>query len=908
MRFKFTHRAAPSDQELAADIQAHLSEKVEAFIEAGMAPDEARSRALREFGNVQLIQEDSRAEWRWHVWDELTADLHYAFRRIRRDPVFAIAIVLTLALGIGVTTSIFSVANAVLLKPLAIASPETLNLVEWTTNQPISSEVRASGTGYGSYCFSLKAYKDMQRRIHSQPGVVTEMLGYAPVGLSDQNLSLSTEGHSLVTSGELVTGSYFSMLGLIPQAGRLLSQQDIPTSGEHVAVISDRLWRESFGADPSLIGKSIRMNHTAVTIVGVAPARFRGLNQASPADVWLPLRTDAAFPPWSTTPDANLEADGKWWWMPVLVRSRPGATSAQIERELTPLFRQSIVDGVSAPPPAAQLPAISSHPAPGGLTFLRNALSQQIWILLAAAGVVLLLACANTATLLLSRATSRQREFSIRLATGASRGRVVRQLITESLLLSVCGGVLGSITADLAGRSLLSLIAGDTTALDGSLDLRVLLFSLAVSVLTGLLFGAVPAIHAARVPVSRALKDGAQTGSGGLMRNALVVAQIAFSLLLTTSAGLFVKTLVNLNQQDLGFDQNNIVLFSLDGRMDSIPEPRMADFFATVLHRIRQIPGVSAASASSFTLISGWSNDTAISVDGKDWDPGQADGVYWNSVGSDFVSTMRLRLVAGRDISDADLAAHRRVAVVNESFARFFFGTRNPLHQRFNLAEHRRTDGEVEIIGVVRDAKYADMRTKPPRTFYLSFAAAGQEPRPRLSFEVRAEQPPERLVESIRAAVRELSPQLPVMGVMTQDSQIDQMLQQERSFATLCSGFGITALLLAGIGLYANLAFAVTRRTNEIGVRVALGASRASIISLTIREAGWIVLGGLIAGLAATLAVTRWIQSSLYGVAPADIAVLATSFLIIAAVALLATLKPALRASKIDPLRALRHE
>jgi predicted permease len=618
------------------------------------------------------------------------------------------------------------------------------------------------------------------------------------------------------------------------------------------------------------------------------------------------LRKDPLLPPWGIP---GTFAHQKWWF-PTLVRRNAGVTGRQVQTALTGLFRQVITTNVQQHFKPEDLPSIHVKSARGGMGFLQNSLAKQLLILMTAAGLVLLIACANVATLLLSRATGRRREIGIRLATGASRGRLIRQLLTESILLAAAGGTLGLIFAPAASNVLLSLVAGSQPmALHTHTDHVVVAFAFAVSIATGVLFGLAPALRATRLDLAPVLKESAVSLSPRAFgTKALVATQVALSLLLLVGAGLFLRTLSNLQNQNLGFDQKNVLLFTLDGRYDGYSGAHLARLYRQVLRKIRAAPGVSAASASDFAFLAGWVFDSPISTDGGALHSGKGEYVCQTGAGADLVKTMHMKLVSGRDLSARDIAGHRRVAIVNQAFAKYFYGALNPLRRQFNFGDRPDAAHEFAIIGVVQNARADSLRAKPVPAVYVPFTVGNLDRLGSLAFEVRTVRNPQAFLPDIRKAVHAADPRLPLMDVTTQSATLKRRLQQQHTLADLCTLFGLLALLLASIGLYGYLSYVVARRTYEMGIRMALGANRTAVLWMILRESLLLIAVGIAVGLPLALAAARLIQSTLYGVPFFSPAIFASAIFVLTCVALLAALLPARRASRVDPLRALRYE
>jgi predicted permease len=601
-----------------------------------------------------------------------------------------------------------------------------------------------------------------------------------------------------------------------------------------------------------------------------------------------------------------------WWWVMVLGRLKPGVSEQQALAAANVPFLQSAMAAAKKGLKPTEAPQLVCVPASRGLETLRWQFSQPLLVLTVVVGLVLLIACANIATLLLARATTRHREIGVRLTLGASRWRLIRQLLTESILLAAIGGSLGFLLADWGSHALLRLMSGggQTAGLELRPDLTVLGFTAGVSVLTGILFGLAPAMRATRVDVASTLKEAARglagPGSRLPLGKVLVIVQVALSLLLLIGAGLFVQTLANLENQNLGFNRHNLLLFAIDPTKSGYERQRALNLYENVRARLQAVPGVQAVTFSQNGLLTGWMNNSPISIEGYQAKPGQEMYAEWDAVGPDFFRTLGIRLLLGRSIDRRDTANSPKVAVVNEAVARQFFGDANPIGRRFSLEGKLDPTKAFEIVGVVENAKYESLRTDP-RTVYLPYAQA-EGALGNMHFEVRTAGDPIALTSAIRSAIRELDPNLAIADVKTQTQQIEEALTQERLLARLSSFFGMLALLLASIGLYGLMAYSVTRRTNEIGIRLALGAQRRQVLYMVLRQSFVLVAGGVVAGLLAAIAATRLIASELYGLRPTDPLTVGVATLLMLAVAAVAAYLPARRAMQVDPMVALRCE
>jgi predicted permease len=894
------------EAELADEFESHIGMLTEENLRRGMSPAEARRAALLVFGGVEAAKESYRDQRGLPTLDSVRQDVRYALRGMRRNPVFTAVAVACLALGIGANTAIFSLINAVMIRSLPVHHPEQLVFFQYASEGDISAVQRMS-SGYGQYSLPYATYEALRDHARTLAGVSV----FVSLGVQDNGVTINMGGQSMAADGEMVTGSYFSELGISPIVGRTIVDDDLNPGSPDVAVISHRFWLRELGEERSAVGRSITVNGLPFMIIGVIPPGFAGLTHGTGPDIWVPLRNTPGLTPWGSQAavSQSIFTDRRYWWCTIVGRRKPGVTQSQVLAEADFLFRQSITAGLNQIP--TNLPKLTASGASPGFDMLRKKFSAPLRILMGTAALVLLIACANVATLLVARAKARQKEIGVRLAIGASRARLIRQLLTESVLLSLCGGSLGLLCARWGGPALMFLIPGSQQAasLDVSPDATVLAFVAAVSVVTGILFGLAPALRAARVDLAPQLTEAAAstTPRPGMARM-LVASQIALSVVLLFGAGLFVRTFRNLNGQELGFQRDNLLLFELDPERNGYTAARGIALHDRLLARIQELPGVRSGSFSQIALLSGWSNTSPSSTDsGAALPPGQPNGVHWNRVGPRFFETLGIRVRIGHGIGWRDTDANHPVAVVNESWARAFYPNENPIGHHISGGNRFDPLKAYEIVGVAEDAKYDRMRDAPPRTVYISYGAPWDRPR-RMCFVVRTVGDPLAMSASVREAVREIDPNLPLFNLKTQSRQIEEALGQDRMLAHISSFFGTLALLLVAVGLYGTLSYTVTQRTGEIGIRMALGARRAEVVWMILREALVIAILGLAVGLPVALAMARLVASSLFGIQTYDAATIAATVFILSAIAAVAGFLPANRASRIDPIRALRHE
>jgi predicted permease len=872
------------EQELTEEIEAYLEMLIELKIEEGLAPEEARRAALIELGGREQVKEKV---WEVSVGNRLVTfwqDLRYGLRMLRRNPGLTAVAVLSLALGIGANTAIFSLLDAVLLRMLPVKNPEQLVILERD----------GAPEDKGSRLLSANFYERMRGQ--------TDLLdGFCTFWPSDFQVVVDGQAESF--KGDLVSGSFFSVLGVNALLGRTISEEDnnVP-GGQPVVVISYNFWRRRFASDPEIVGRRIVLNGQPHTIFGVTPPNFFGVTVGQPPPLWKPMGKDQV---------------GE-----VMARLRPEVSELQVSTVLTGLLQQSLTvedNSEMSPEYRQSVPRQSVVLIPAsqgfqgmirGIPSLRAQFSEPLRILMAVVGLVLLIACANVANLLLARATARRKEIAVRLALGAGRLRLIRQLLTESMLLALAGGVLGLVFAWWGSSILLALVGSgrNPVFLKLTLDARVLSFTTAASLLAGILFGLVPAWRATRVDLTPALKDNARISRGGArlgLGKMLVVTQVALSLLLLIGAGLFVRSLEKLQSFDAGFNRENVLLISTDPEMIGYQRGarQIVDLYQRMLEGIKAIPGVRSVSLSGEGLLSG-SGTTAggmLQVRGR---PPQNYSSSVCAVGPEYFETVGMTILRGRGFTAQDHEKEPNVAVVNETFARQYFGGDNELGHRFGIG---RGDSEIEIVGIVKDAKYETLREEATPTIYVPYVQGPFHWRG-TTFHIRTAADPTRIITAVRQAVREIDANLPLFNIKTLATQVDETLVQERLIGTVSSFFGLLSLLLAAVGLYGVLAYAVNQRTHEIGIRMALGAQRGEVLLMVLRQGMKLVLIGVVLGLAASFAATRLVASYLFGITATDPVTFVGAPILLLIVAFLACFVPARRATRVDPLVALRYE
>jgi predicted permease len=841
--------------------------------------------------------------------NSLWQDICYGQRMLAKSPGFTATAVLTLALGIGANTSIFSLLNAVMLQSIPVRHPEQLVVLRWSLHS-IPEESNLGFAGYGDCqhvewrppfvgCgFSYPVYKAIRAQVNGFSNVLA-MAGTGP-------LNLSGSGAARIVHGELVTGNYFDVLGVSAALGRTLEPPDNQPGAVPVAVLSFAAWQSSFGSSRDIIGKKIRLNGAPFTIVGVIDPRFTRLTPGKAHDLWVPLSQAGALGPERAKEGIDSATS---WWLVILGRLKPGVALTQAQAAANLIFRNELLHGSKPLLRESDDPTATLLPAQKGLVGLRQYFDMPIYILTAVVGIVLLIACANIAALLLARATSRQKEIAVRLALGAGKGRIIQQLLTESLLLSVAGAVLGLLFANWGAAGLAAFIStnqGDPPLfIDAHPDAMVLAFTAGIAVFTGILFGILPALRGSGINVAPALKENSggpsikSVGRRFGLGSALVIAQVALSVVVLIGAGLVVRTLANLRSVNPGFDTHNVLLFGLNPKQVGYQDDKIPPLYRELQTRFASTPGVISASYSSLTLLDSSDWTSGVHIEGK---PEKSDvATNMLAVGPSFFETMRLPLLVGRTFSQFDVQSAHPTIIVNQAFVRRFLENRNPLGLHIGTGPKDKKI-EREIVGVVADAKYDDLRKDLEPTAYVPLQ------QDEAYFALRTSSKPEALIPEVRRIVASFDENLPLADVKTQTETIDRLLFNERLLARLSSLFGLLALILACVGLYGLLSYEVARRTREIGIRTALGAQRREIFRLVLSQGLILAIAGALVGVAVAIGITRYLESLLYGVHATDPVTFVTVAFILVGVALLACYIPSRRATRVDPLVALRYE
>ncbi|HSE34199.1 MAG TPA: ABC transporter permease [Pyrinomonadaceae bacterium] len=838
--------------------------------------------------------------------EALLQDIRYAIRTLFKRPWFAVIAITTLALGIGANTAIFTLVNAVMLKTLPVNKPEELVLFSDATNEGTSID-DAPRTGRWRR-FSYASYEYFRRHNQSFQDITAIRSG-------DSRLSVRKTG---AQSGEpaqraaaqLVSGNYFSVLGVSAMRGRTLAPEDDVRSAPPTAVISYKYWQEQLNGDAEIVGKDFVLNGTKFTVVGVMPAEFFGERMRRPPDFWVPL----SFQPPIELRDSFLETPQAYWLM-LMGRLKNDVSIPQAQATINLALQQFLTEQAGTQLSddhrrSIQGTYVELVSGAGGISGLRTRYSTPLRMLMAMVALVLLIACANVGSLLLSRATSRNAEISLRMALGASRVRIVRQLLTESFLLAVFGGLLG-VALSIWGVMLLVRLVAREAPLDTKPDLIVLGFTGAVSIISGLLFGLIPAIRASKTDLASAMKEKARTGSGRLRLNlssSLVVLQVSLSMILLTGAGLFAGSLLQLQRENLGFDRNNVLVVDIDPRLAGYKPKELPSLYQRLLDRLNAVPNVRSATMATYPPFGGSSRTSSIKVPGFTATTDENLLIEDTLTSPHYAQTLGMPLLQGREIGPQDTTASHRIAVVNQSFINRYFQDQNPIGRTFSFDDIEQQSGPIEIVGVIGDVKSADPRESPRPTVYRPILQIEDPSAYAVTIHVRTQGDASALAPSVRQAINEIDSTLPIFEVTTLDDSFNRNLRQEHLITQLVSFFGGLALLLASIGLYGLMAHAVTRRTNEIGIRVALGAQRRTVAWLVLRESLLLVLAGLVLGVPAAIFAARLISSQLFGVTPTDVTTLIGAGLVLTVVALVAACVPARRAMKVDPLVALRYE
>jgi predicted permease len=907
-RLKSLLRRERLDDELQEEIRTHIELRRQQLIADGMDPSEAEAAAQRAFGNVVRIREDTRAMWGFPSLDSMLQDVRYGARMLRRSPMFTAVAVLSLAVGMGAAAAVFSLADAVLIRKLPVKDPDRLFVLEWRNEgrmpfESLTGTWNGTRTSSNSTSFSMATYEALRDRATADA---------AFIGFASLPVNVGIDGDTESASALVASGNYFDVLGAVPAAGRLLARSDDGDDAPPVVVISHALWQRRFGSAPDAVGRVITVNTIPVSIAGIAARGFRGtMGVGDEPQVIVPLALRGRL----ERNDRHRSAS--WWWVLVMARLRPGLEPSRALPSFERIVQQSVAEGNPVLTPA-DLPRLTLLPGARGLSDRRSDLLEPLQVMSLVVAIVLLVACANVANLLLSRGQARAREVAVRVAIGARRSRVVRQLLTEGLLLAIFGSTLGLLVARWMALSLMPALQGlPATSIDIGPDWRVFAFTAIVGSVCSILFGLVPALRSTDVRLAGTLQEHGRPMTGGRRRptlaGSLVVLQVALSVLLVTSAALLIHSARNLVTVNPGFDPTNTLLLRVDPTRNGYTRERAASLYSAALEQLAAIPGVRSVSFSSSTLISGGGSSTIAALpDAPALELGSVEARAFASshfaalltVDDRFFSTMNIAILRGRSFDGSDTADGPRVAIVNRALAAQLFGHVDVVGRQFKT-ELRAGAPLYEIVGVCADAKYTSIRRDAPPTFYLTHR---QRPLGAMTFALKTVVDPHDVVAAARDVIRQLDSALPVSDVRTQEEQIRRSVQRELLFARLAAALGGVTLALAAIGLYGLLAYAVTRRTQEIGLRMALGAERGTVRWMILRHSLMLVLAGLALGIPGALAGSRVIQSMLFGLTPSDPGAIAAATGVMLAISLAASFIPAQRAASVDPVVALRAE
>jgi putative ABC transport system permease protein len=882
-------------QDLDEEIRSHLQMSARDREGRGEPADQAAASARRELGNAALVHEVTHDQWRWGWLEALAQDVRFGARLLRKTPVITAVALLSLALGIGANTAIFSLLDSVMLRMLPVQNPE--QLVSLGMRWP--KQGRWVGNSYTN---------PIWEQLRDRQNVFAGVLAWFP---RDFNLANSGEAQNI--NGMYASGGYFTTLGVRPLLGRLFTPADDTRACGGVAVLGYGFWQQHYGGAASAIGSQIQLDGHAFPVIGVTPPNFFGTDVGSRFDVAIPICAEAVLNGKNSGLDRRAD-----WWLRVMAREKPGQSREQTDAGLAVLAPQ--IFGATVPPdwkPEMQQSFLHRTfvqvPAETGLSELRRQYERPLEMLMVIVALVLLIACANIASLFLARAAARQKEIAVRLSLGASRTRLIRQVLTESILLSATGALLGVVFAKWGGALLVRFVSTKQTQvfLDLSMNRRVLGFTIGIAILTGLLFGILPAFRATRVSLTSAIKGLEVQGDAKRSRfhsgRWIVALQVALSLILLVGTGLFVGSFRNLITLDPGFDRQNVLLVTTNIHNANIPPNAHAEFYAQVLASLKAVPGVTLASQDWFALMSGYEWNQEIEVEGQKPPAGEEPLVYFNWVTPDYFATLRTPLLAGRVFDGRDTAGSPAVVIVNETMARKYFPNKNPIGQYFRIQDSNLASAQpLQIVGLVKDSKYESLREDYLPFGYVPLSQMSLVPETSV-FELRTGVTPSALIPAVRDAIGSIN-KAASLQFTTLSQAVDDTLAQERLLATLSGFFGGLALLLTAIGLYGVMTYVVTQRTHEIGIRMALGAQPVSIMKLVMRDVAALLVVGVGAGVIASVWVARLVEQLLFGLKANDAETLALAAGSLVAIALLASYLPTRRAMRVDPIKALRYE
>ena len=907
-------RRRRKEDEMREELQFHLAEETDERSDAGLSADQAAAAARRDLGNVTIVREDARALWSWVLLEQLAQDLRYGVRAMFKNRLFTALAALSLALGIGANTAIYSFMDSILLRSLPVSDPASLVVLKWRSRPVNGSEfvmhggdgrVYPDGAGRIAAVFPFPAFEHL--REVSAP-ILSSLFAHKQAG----NVNVRVKNEAELVQGEYVTGGFFDGLAVVPAAGRLIHPGDDLAGAAPVAVLSLGYSQSRFGSAEAATGQAILVNNVSFTVIGVAPSEFFGVDPAEAPQIYLPMQMRGVFDP---IVGPRAFSDPNFYWVEIMGRLRPGVDLAHAQSALAGSFNQWVT-GTADDRERLNLPVLILEAGAGGLDSLRRRYSKPLYVLLTMVGLILAIACANTANLLLARASARRREIAVRLSLGAGRWRVIRQLLTESVLLAALSGALGVIVAVVGIRVLTRLLANGQAGftLHAELNWQVLAVTLVLSVLCGILFGLVPAMQSTRPSLMPILRDRSMGDARARLSDrvprvslmqVLVVGQIAISLLLLVAAGLFVRTLSNLQAISLGFNRENVLLFDVNAPQAGLTDSRITAFYGDLQRRLNEVHGVRDVTLSHASLIrAGRSHPTTVNGVAT-----ENTRIMWT--GPAFFTTMQIPILRGRELGEGDREGTPRVAVVSDLFARNNFGDRDPIGQHIEIGGYMRVDGApvvLEIVGVAATARYGGLKNQVPPVVYVAYAQLASSILGSMTYAVRTDSDPQSFAGTVRRIVHEVDGRVALTNLKTQAADIDQTINQEIVFARLCGAFAILALVIACVGLYATMAYAVARRTNEIGLRMALGAGRGNVIWMVLREVGVLAAIGMAIGVPTALATSRLVESFLFETKPNDPRAMMLAAIIMLTATLVAGYGPARRAARVDPIIALRHE
>lgn len=896
------------EADMEVELQEHLENLTADLVRAGHSLGEAARRARVALGPALMHKEGMRASLGLRWWDEFRSDLRYGVRVLRKSPGFTAIAAVSLALAIGANTTIFAVGKQLLFDRLNVPHPEDLRMLRW--NGDDNSVVNgmwgdfdsSPATGTNSSVFSYPVYQ--QLRAHN--AVMQDLVAF-----KEDGMNATVRGNAQRVDAAMVSGNFYEALAVRPQLGRALQPSDDAAPGTGTAaVISDGLWAREFGRSPAVLGQTINLNQAMMTIVGVNPRGFTGVKNVQQApDVFVPISMQPVIDPKGKT---SLLNDPTFWWVNIVGRAKAGVKDSEAQAALDVQLKSAVRSSMTVDP-GKSMPRLNLVDGSRGLHYSDQTFRKPVYVLAALTGFVVLLACANIANLLLARGAQRQREMSVRLAMGAGRSRILRQLLTESLLLAVLGGAGGLLLGYVGRNALPKLLTntwerGEIGKFSAPIDWGVFAFTAAVTLLTGMLFGLAPAWLAARAELSSSLKETSQSASRrrkGLGGKAIVAFQVALSTLLVLGAGLFLRTLLKLNAVDVGFNADHLLLFEISPPHQRYPAPKDVQLHQQLEQRFAAVPGVEDVAPGWIPYIAESMGNSDFVPEGEAFDQHKDQFEFENAVGNRFFSTLGIPIVAGRAFGAQDTPTSLKVAVINQSLARKRFPNTNPIGKRFRADRDVKTEW-IQIVGICADTKYSNLRDDPPAQFLLPYV---QQPKTgTMVYQLRTRMPAAALIPALRQVVQSVDRDLPMIDVRTQREQINATTQIQRALAALTTGFGVLALGLACVGIYGVMAYNVAQRTNEIGIRLALGARPAQLRAMILRESTWVTLSGIVVGLGAALLLTRAVKSMLFGIQPNDPLTFATGIGMLMVVALAASWIPARRAAGVQPMEALRHE